>query len=85
MLTCYNNPINTHIIPLQKPIMISKCLLEKFEIQSVNDDEAGALLQTELPIVNEEQATSAWFAISFGRSDYVILDIFPDKEDREIN
>jgi hypothetical protein len=32
-----------------------------------------------LPLVNEEPATTAWFAIRFGRSEYGIFDVFPDE------
>ena len=63
--------------------MVSKGLLVRLEAKSGKDAEVEEFLLSALPIVREEAATTAWFAIRFGRSDYAIFDAFPDDAGRE--
>jgi quinol monooxygenase YgiN len=40
-------------------------------------------LEGGLALVNEEPATTAWFAIRLGSSDFAIVDFFPDDDGRQ--
>jgi quinol monooxygenase YgiN len=63
--------------------MVSKGLLVRLEAKSGKDDEVEAFLKSALPLVRQEPATSAWFALRFGRSEYGIFDVFPDDAGRD--
>lgn len=63
--------------------MISKGLLVRLEVKSGLDDEVKNFLISALPLVRQEPATIAWFAIRFGRSEYGIFDVFPDDAGRD--
>ena len=63
--------------------MISKGLLVRLEVKPGLDDQVAEFLISALPLVQQEPATSAWFAIRFGRSEYGILDVFPDDAGRD--
>lgn len=63
--------------------MVKKALLVRLEIAPGKDDEAEQFLQSALPLVRQEAATTVWFAIRFGRSEYGIFDAFPDEAGRE--
>lgn len=63
--------------------MVSKGLLVRLEAKSGKDTEVEEFLLSALPMVREEAATTAWFAIRFGRSEYGIFDAFPDDAGRE--
>lgn len=63
--------------------MVSKGLLVRLEAKSGKDAEVEAFLQSALPLVRQEAATTAWFALRFGRSEYGIFDVFPDDAGRE--
>lgn len=63
--------------------MVSKGLLARLEARSGKDAEVEAFLLSALPLVRQEPATTAWFAIRFGRSEYGIFDVFPDDAGRE--
>ena len=58
--------------------MVSKGLLVRLEAKSGMDEQVEAFLISALPLVRQEPATTAWFAIRFGRSEYGIFDVFPD-------
>ena len=47
------------------------------------EDEVESLLAAALPLVEEEEATMAWFAFRLAPSTYGIFDAFPDPEGRE--
>jgi quinol monooxygenase YgiN len=53
------------------------------EVKPGNDAVAEDVLRSALPMVRAEAATTAWFAIRFGRSEYGIFDVFPDDAGRE--
>ena len=40
-------------------------------------------LRSALPLVRQEAATTAWFALRFGRSEYGIFDVFADEAGRD--
>lgn len=63
--------------------MVSKGLLVRLEAKSGLDDEVEKFLISALPLVRQEPATTAWFAIRFGRSEYGIFDVFPDDAGRD--
>lgn len=63
--------------------MVTKALLVRLEIKPGKDEEAEQFLQSALPLVRQESATTAWFGIRFGRSEYGIFDAFPDEAGRE--
>jgi quinol monooxygenase YgiN len=43
----------------------------------------SSLLRAAQPLTQQEAATTAWFAIRFGRSEYGIFDVFPDEAGRD--
>jgi quinol monooxygenase YgiN len=47
------------------------------------EDDVAAFLQGAVPLVNEEPATTAWFALRLGESTFAIFDAFPDEAGRE--
>jgi quinol monooxygenase YgiN len=63
--------------------MVNKGLLVRLEARSGKDAEVEAFLRSALPLVQQEPATTAWFAIRFGRSEYGIFDAFPDDAGRD--
>jgi quinol monooxygenase YgiN len=63
--------------------MVSKALLVRLEVKHGKDDEVEEFLRSALPLVRQEPATAAWFAIRFGRSEYGIFDAFPDEAGRD--
>jgi quinol monooxygenase YgiN len=63
--------------------MVKKGLLVRLEAKPGKDEELEAFLQSALPLVMEEPATTAWFAVRFGKSEYGIFDAFPDESGRE--
>ena len=63
--------------------MITRGLLVRLQCQHGKDSEVEQFLRSALPLVENEPATVAWFAIRFGRSEYGIFDVFPDDAGRE--
>jgi quinol monooxygenase YgiN len=63
--------------------MITRGLLVRMEARPGMDAAVEKFLQSALPLVQQEAATAAWFALRFGRSEYGIFDVFPDDEGRE--
>lgn len=63
--------------------MVTKALLVRLEIKLGHDEEAEEFLRSALPLVRQESATTAWFGIRFGRSEYGIFDVFPDDAGRD--
>jgi quinol monooxygenase YgiN len=53
------------------------------EVKPGNDAVAEDVLRSALPMVRAEAATTAWFAIRFGRSEYGIFDVFADDAGRD--
>nr|WP_246329590.1 antibiotic biosynthesis monooxygenase [Chthonobacter rhizosphaerae] len=53
--------------------------------QSVSASDVADFLRSGLPLVQEEPATIAWFAIRMGPSTFGIFDAFPDEAGRQAN
>jgi quinol monooxygenase YgiN len=63
--------------------MVTQGLLVRFEVRPGKDEETEVFLRSALAKVQSEPATSAWFAVRFGRSDYGIFDVFADEAGRQ--
>jgi quinol monooxygenase YgiN len=63
--------------------MVSKGLLVRVEARAGKDAEVEGFLRGALEPVRQEPATTAWFAIQFGGSEYGIFDVFPDEAGRD--
>jgi quinol monooxygenase YgiN len=64
--------------------MDTKGLLVRLEVKTGKDDAmAEDVLRSALAMGRAEAATTTWFAIRFGRSEYGIFDVFPDDAGRE--
>ena len=62
---------------------VTVALLVKLEAKPGKEAEVEAFLLSGLPIVQEEPATLAWFAIRLGPSTFGIFDAFPDDAGRQ--
>jgi quinol monooxygenase YgiN len=62
---------------------VSQGLLVRLEAKHGKELEVEEFLRSALPLVRQEPATTAWFAIRFGRLEYGIFDVFPDDAGRE--
>jgi quinol monooxygenase YgiN len=62
--------------------MTTKGLLVRLKAKPGRTGEVEELLCSGLALVREEPATSAWFAVRFGRSSLGIFDAFPGEEGR---
>ena len=63
--------------------MVSKGLLVRLDAKWGKGDDLEEFLRSALPLVRQEAATTAWFALRFGRGDYGIFDVFADEAGRE--
>ncbi len=63
--------------------MVTKGLLVRLEVRHGKDEEAEQFLSSAIPLLRQEEATTAWFGIRFGRSEYGIFDVFPDEAGRD--
>jgi quinol monooxygenase YgiN len=63
--------------------MVTHGLLVRLEAQHGRDDDLETFLLSALPLVRAEPATTAWFAVRFGRSEYGIFDAFPNDAARQ--
>jgi len=63
--------------------MVKKALFVKLEAKTGHEEEVESFLRSGLALVDEEPATTAWFAVRFGPSTFAIFDAFPDEEGRE--
>ncbi len=63
--------------------MVKVGLLVRLEAKPGKETEVESFLQGGLPIVQEEPATTAWFAIRLGPSTFGIFDVFPDEAGRQ--
>jgi quinol monooxygenase YgiN len=62
--------------------MVTVGLLVRLEAKPGKEAEVGAFLRSAVPLVQDELATTAWFALQFGPSSFGIFDAFPDDEGR---
>lgn len=63
--------------------MVTKALLVTLVAKPGKEKEVEQFLNGGLPIVQEEPATIAWFAIRMGPSKFGIFDAFPDENGRQ--
>jgi hypothetical protein len=63
--------------------VVTKGLLVRLEAQHDKDEEVERFLTMARPLVQDEPATTAWFAVRFGRHEYGIFDVFPDDSGRQ--
>ena len=63
--------------------MVRVALLVKLEAKPGKESEVADFLRGGLAIVQEEPATTAWFAIQLGPSTFGIFDAFPDESGRQ--
>ncbi len=63
--------------------MVKTALLVRLEAKPGKEAEVDSFLRGALPIVREEPATTAWFAIRLGPSTFGIFDAFPDEAGRQ--
>jgi quinol monooxygenase YgiN len=62
---------------------VNVALFVKLEAKPGKEEEVDAFLRSALPLVLEEPATTAWFAIRMGPSTFGIFDAFPDEAGRQ--
>lgn len=63
--------------------MVTMALLVRLEAKPGKEADVENFLKGGLPIVQEEPATTAWFAIRMGPSTFGIFDAFPDEAGRQ--
>ncbi|MGI8550240.1 MAG: putative quinol monooxygenase [Dehalococcoidia bacterium] len=63
--------------------MVTVGLLVRLEAKPGKEAEVESFLNAGLPIVQEEPATTAWFAIRLGPTTYGIFDVFPNEAGRQ--
>jgi quinol monooxygenase YgiN len=63
--------------------VVTEGLLVRLEARPDQDEEVERFLVSALPLVQDEPATTAWFAVRFGRHEYGIFDVFPDESGRQ--
>lgn len=63
--------------------MVNVALFVRLEAKPGKEKEVEAFLLGGLPIVMEEPATTAWFAIRMGQKTFGIFDAFPDEAGRQ--
>jgi quinol monooxygenase YgiN len=63
--------------------MVTTGLLVRLEAQHGREVELEDFLRSAPALVAQEPATSAWFAVRFGRLEYGIFDAFPDEAGRQ--
>ena len=63
--------------------MVKVALYVQLEAKPGKEAEVERFLESGLAIVNDEPATTAWFALRMGPSTFGIFDAFPDEAGRE--
>lgn len=63
--------------------MVKVALYVQLEAKPGKEQEVENFLLGGLALVNEEPATTAWFALRLGQSTFGIFDAFPDEAGRE--
>ena len=63
--------------------MVKVALWVRLEAKPGKEPEVESFLRNGLPIVQQEPATTAWFAIRLGPSTFGIFDAFPDEAGRQ--
>jgi quinol monooxygenase YgiN len=63
--------------------MVKTALWVKLDAKPGKEKEVADFLKSGLAIVNQEPATTAWFAVQIGPSSFGIFDAFPDDAGRD--
>jgi len=63
--------------------MVKVALFVRLEAKPGKEEEVESFLRSGLAIVEEEPATTAWFALRLGPSTFGIFDAFPDEAGRQ--
>jgi quinol monooxygenase YgiN len=63
--------------------MVTTGLFVRLEAKPGREVDVAAFLRGALPVVQNEPATAAWFAVRFGPSTFAIFDVFPDDAGRQ--
>ena len=63
--------------------MVTVGLFVRLEARAGREAEVGEFLRAALPLVQDELATTAWFALRFGPSSFGIFDAFPTEQGRQ--
>lgn len=63
--------------------MVTVGVLARLEAKPGKEQEVASFLADALPMAEQEEATSAWFAIRLGPSTFGIFDVFPDETGRK--
>jgi quinol monooxygenase YgiN len=63
--------------------MVKVALFVKLEAKPGKEADVESFLLSGLPLVEQEPATTAWFAIRLGPSTFGIFDAFPDEAGRQ--
>ena len=63
--------------------MVKVALLVRLEAKPGKEEDVANFLRTGLSLVEEEPATTAWFAIQMGPTTFGIFDAFPGEEGRQ--
>ena len=62
---------------------VTKGLLVRFDALPGKEDDVKEFLDSGRVLVEDEQTTTAWFAIRLGPSSFGIFDVFPDDAGRD--
>jgi quinol monooxygenase YgiN len=62
--------------------MVSHGLIVRLQARHGSENQLEEFLVKAVPAVQREPATSAWFAVRFGRGEYGIVDAFPNEAGR---
>ena len=63
--------------------MVTKALFVRLEAKPGRESDVESFLRGGLSIVEQEPATTAWFAVRIGLSTFGIFDAFPDEASRQ--
>lgn len=63
--------------------MVKVALFVRLEAKPGKEAEVQAFLESGLPLVQEEPATTAWFGLRLGPATFGIFDAFPDESGRD--
>jgi quinol monooxygenase YgiN len=63
--------------------MVTVGLYVRLEAKSGKEDEVAQFLEGAQPLAEQEEQTTAWFAIRMGPSTFGIFDVFPDDSGRQ--
>ncbi len=63
--------------------MVKVALIARLRARPGKEAEVASLLTTALPLAQAEPATTVWFALRLGPSEFGVFDAFPDDEGRQ--